>query len=75
MKIEENTLFVDTPVGDEEVLEFDASINQEQITQITVQTAELGASIIQKLLKIAKTKEVSIEDEFLKKFFQNITYK
>jgi len=72
MKIENGVLIVDEPILDESVDMFYASINQSDIQKVIVTTADLGASIVQVLLQSSKTKNIEINDIFLKKFFENV---
>jgi len=70
MRIEENILIVDEPILEDKIEEFEASVNQAQIEKIVIEEDDLHASAIQILWCLDK--EVEVESEFLKKFFENV---
>jgi len=75
MRVENEILYIDDEISDEEVEEFYTTISQDEITKIELNTNQLGASIIQILLIKNREKEIIVKDEVLKKVFENITYK
>jgi hypothetical protein len=70
MRVEENKLILD------EKLEFE---NAEELLnlsseceEIIVQTNDIHPSIMQLLFSLSEDKEITVEDEFYKKFFDNL---
>ena len=74
MRIEEETLIIDEPVGDEEIESFLATLQQEGIARVAVRTPDLGASIVQALLIHHRRKPVACDDPVLAKIFENVRY-
>ncbi len=75
MKIKDNTLIIDTEVGDEDIENFTTVMAQDEVKKIEVKTPNLGASIIQALLIKKKDTEIEVDDEILSKVFENVSYK
>ena len=75
MKVEDNELIIESEIGDENVDEFLQTISDENIKKVVVKTPNLGASIIQLLLVYKRKLDIVIEDDILKKVFENVIYK
>jgi len=73
MRIKENKLIIDTPLSEMDADDLLASIKQDQISKIVVESDDLHASIIQLLWCIQNEKEVKVKVDFLKPFFENVT--
>jgi len=72
MRIEENKLIIDTALSEAEADELLITIKQNQIDEVLVQSDDLHASIIQILWCVKNEKEIKIEVDFLKPFFENV---
>ncbi|NPA55498.1 MAG: hypothetical protein GXO40_03960 [Epsilonproteobacteria bacterium] len=75
MRLEDDVLYINEEIEDERVEEFIASVSQDNISKIVVETPHLGGSIVQVLLIKKRDVEVEVEDETLAKLFENVLYK
>jgi len=75
MRVENEVLYIDDEINDEEVEEFFTTISQDEITKIEVNNPNLGASIIQILLIKNREKDIIVNDDILQRVFENISYK
>jgi len=70
MSIEEEKLIIDSAMSDEDIEEFLVTISQEQIKKVIIKNDDISSSIIQAIW--CSKKDVEVESEFLKPFFENI---
>ena len=75
MRVEDGVLFVDEEISDDRIEEFLAVISQEDLKKVEVSTVDISASIVQLLLIKKQKLEIILEDEVLKKIFENVVYK
>lgn len=72
MKIENEVLIIDDVLRDEDVEEFSTALSQEQIKKVVIENDDISSSIVQALWCKSKEKEIEVESEFLKLFFENV---
>lgn len=73
MKIENDNLIIENEILEDMTEEFYATANQENIKKIVVKTPDIASSIVQILWCLKPKKEIIIEDQFLEKFFENVS--
>lgn len=72
MNIVDNVLIVDEKIEYEDCEQFIELTSKENVSEIVIETNDIHPSIFQLLLLISKDKKVIIEDEFNKRFFDNL---
>jgi hypothetical protein len=74
MQINNGVIVLDEPMSDEMAEEFYTTISQPEINKVVIENQEIAASIMQILFCFNKKHDVECKDEFLNKFFSNISY-
>jgi hypothetical protein len=74
MQINNGVIVLDEPMSDEMAEEFYTTISQPEINKVVIENPQISASIMQILFCFSKKHKVECEDEFLNKFFSNISY-
>ncbi len=72
MKIADDTLLIDDKIEYEDCSELLTLASNDNIKEIVVKTNDIHPSIFQLLLVLSKDKKVTIDDEFNKRFFDNL---
>ena len=75
MKIEDNTLVLDTDLDDDMMDEFLSLVNDEKVESITIETDNISSLVMQQLFCIKDNKKIVCNDPFLAKFFDDVRYK
>ncbi|QOG11210.1 hypothetical protein [Arcobacter sp. FWKO B] len=73
MILDNNTLFLDTPMEYEHYKELLKA--SKKATQIVVQTNDLHPSIMQLLFCLSREKDIINEDKFNKRLFENLHFR
>ena len=74
MRVEENVLLLENEVNDEMLDEFISMAKSNEVESIVITTDNISSLVLQQLFCIKKTKNVTCEDPFLSKFFDDIKY-
>ena len=74
MHIEENRLIIADEVVDDDIEELKEHINNESVEIIQIDTDNISSLCLQQLFCVAKDKTMDINNSFLEKFFENISY-
>jgi len=69
MRIENNCLIIDEPLGDDKIEELVVALKQDEIEMIELQSDDISSGILQVLW--CSKKKVEVEG-FLSKFFDNV---
>ena len=72
MRTEDGVLYLDEAIEDESVEELVAILSQDDIKKVHISSSSIAPASLQLLLSTSKTKEVEVEDEFIKKLFENV---
>jgi hypothetical protein len=74
MQINNGVIVLDEPISDDMAEEFYTTISQSDINKVVIENPQISASIMQILFCFNKKHKVECKDEFLNKFFSNISY-
>ena len=74
MKIEGQTIIIDTPMEDEEVYDLAKAAFSNEIQTIKIQNDSLSCAIVQMLWCLKKEKKIEHSSSFLEKLFENVKY-
>lgn len=72
MKIEEKVLILENEVNDDMLEEFISMANGEDVESIVIKTDNISSLVVQQLFCLRESKNVTCEDPFLAKFFDDV---
>ncbi|MEA3498150.1 MAG: hypothetical protein U9R16_03725 [Campylobacterota bacterium] len=72
MNLVENKLLIDEKIEYDDYKELLELVSSDDIEEIIVETNDIHPSIFQLLFVLSKDKKITVEDEFNKRFFDNL---
>ena len=74
MRIENNNLILDNELTDEVLEEFIQFTKDNQFKSVIINTNNISSIILQQIFCLSKTKDIVCNDNFMAKFFDNISF-